>query len=67
MFKLIAILVAMMPIIMFLRTLFGRSQRMKQATADLKRQIDYLVWAVLFLVACGILYSVGHLIYLTWK
>ena len=64
MFKLIAILVAMMPVIMFLRTVFGRSQRLKQATSDFRRQIDYLVWATLFLVACGILYSVAHLI---WK
>lgn len=68
MYKLIAILVAVIPIILFLKTVFfGRSQVMKQASSDLRRQIDYLVWAILFLVACGILYSVVNLIYPVWK
>jgi len=68
MYKLIAILVAVIPIILFLKTVFfGRSQVMKQASSDLRRQIDYLVWAILFLVACGILYSVVNLIHPIWK
>ena len=68
MYKLIAILVAVIPVILFLRTVFfGRSQVMKQASSDLRRQIDYLVWAILFLVACGILYSVVNLIHPVWK
>jgi predicted permease len=68
MYKLIAILVAVIPIILFLRTvIFGRSQAMKQASSDLRRQIDYLAWAVLFLVACGIAYSVVNLILPIWR
>jgi membrane-anchored protein YejM (alkaline phosphatase superfamily) len=68
MYKLITILVAAIPIILFLKTaFFGRSQAMKQASADLRRQIDYLVWAILFIIACGILYSTVHLIYPMWK
>jgi ABC-type phosphate/phosphonate transport system permease subunit len=68
MYKLITILVAVIPIILFLKTVFfGRSQAMKQATSDLKRQIDYLVWAILFIVACGILYSTINLIHPIWK
>jgi ABC-type phosphate/phosphonate transport system permease subunit len=68
MYKLITILVAAIPIVLFLKTaFFGRSQAMKQASADLRRQIDYLVWAILFIVACGILYSTVHLIYPMWK
>jgi len=68
MYKLITILVAAIPIILFLKTVFfGRSQAMKQATSDLKRQIDYLVWAILFTIACGILYSTINLIHPIWK
>jgi len=68
MYKLITILVAAIPIILFLKTVFlGRSQAMKQATSDLKRQIDYLVWAILFIIACGILYSTINLIHPIWK
>jgi ABC-type phosphate/phosphonate transport system permease subunit len=68
MYKLIAILVAVIPIILFLRTVFfGRSQVMRQASADLRRHVDYLVWAILFLIACGIVYSVVNLIHPLWK
>lgn len=68
MYKLLAILVGMIPIILFLRTVFfGRSQVMKQASSDLRRQIDYLIWAILFFVTCGIVYSVVNLIHPIWK
>jgi hypothetical protein len=67
MFKLIAILVALIPIFMFLRTVFGRSPVIKQAAADFRRQIDYLIWAILFLVACGVLYSLVHLFFPVWR
>jgi membrane-anchored protein YejM (alkaline phosphatase superfamily) len=65
--KLIAILVAAIPIILFLRTVFGRSQVMKQAASDLRRQIDYLIWGILLFVACGVAYSVVNLIHPIWK
>ena len=68
MYKLITILVAVIPIILFLKSVFfGRSQVMKQATAELRRQIDFLVWAILFLIACGIVYSTINLIQPIWK
>jgi ABC-type phosphate/phosphonate transport system permease subunit len=68
MYKLITILVALIPIILFVKTVFfGRSQVLKQASAELRRQIDYLVWAILFVVACGILYSTITLIHSIWK
>ncbi len=63
MFKFIAILVAVIPVFLFLRTVFGRSAVMKQAASDLRRQIDYLVWAILLLVAIGVVYSVVNLIH----
>jgi len=68
MYKLITLLVALIPVILFLRTVFfRRSQAMEQASSELRRQIDYLVWAILFLIACGIVYSVVGLIHPIWK
>jgi hypothetical protein len=68
MYKLITILVAIIPIIVFLKSVFfGRSQVMKQASAELRRQIDFLVWAILFLIACGIVYSTINLIHPIWR
>jgi predicted permease len=61
--KLIAILVAVIPIILFLKNIFGRSQAMKRASSELRRQIDYMVWAILFFILCGIVYSVVNLIH----
>ena len=65
MFKLITILVAAIPIVLFLRSIFsGRSKAVKQAASDFRKQIDYLVSVILVAIACAILYSVGKLIYL---
>jgi hypothetical protein len=55
---------AAIPIILFLRAIFfGRSEAMKLASSDFKKQIDYLVWMILFAIGCGIVYSVGKLTY----
>ena len=68
MYKLITILAAAIPIILFLRTIFfGRSKAMKLAVSDFRKQIDYLVWVILFAICCGIVYSVGKLIYSLWN
>ena len=68
MYKLIAILIAAMPVILFLRTVFFKQSKvLKEASSAFRRQVDYLVWAILFLVACSLLYSVGTLIHSVWK
>jgi hypothetical protein len=68
MYKLIAILIAAMPIILFLRTVFFKQSKViKEASSAFRRQVDYLVWMILFLVACALLYSAGTLIYSFWK
>ncbi len=68
MYKLITILVAAIPIILFLRTIFfGRSKAMKLAVSDFRKRIDYLVWVILLAIGCGIVYSVGKLIYSLWN
>jgi hypothetical protein len=67
-YKLITILAAAIPIILFLRTIFsGQSKVMKRAASDFRKQIDYLVWMILVAIACGIVYSVGKLIYFLWS
>ena len=65
--KLIALLVAVIPIILFLKSFFGKSQAMKRASSELRRQIDYMVWAILFFILCGIVYSAFNLIHPIWK
>ena len=68
MYKLIAILVAAMPVILFLRTVFFRKSKvMKEASSAFRKQVDYLVWGILFLVSCVLVYSVGTLIHSIWK
>jgi hypothetical protein len=66
--KLIAILIAAMPIILFLRTVFFKQSKvMKEASSAFKKHVDYLVWMILSLVACALLYSIGMLIHSFWK
>ena len=67
MYKLIVILVALIPIVLFLRTIFGRSKVMKGAVSDLSRHIDYLVWAILFAIGCGLAYAIGKVTYSMWS
>jgi hypothetical protein len=64
MYKLITILAAAIPVILFLKTVFfGRSKVMREASSAFKRQVDYLVWGIVVLVTCALVYSVGSLIY----
>ena len=68
MYKLITILAAAIPVILFLKTVFfGRSKVMREASSAFRRQVDYLVWGIVFLVACALAYSVGTLIVPMWK
>ena len=69
MYKLITILVAAIPIILFLKKtiFFGKSKVMREASAAFRKQVDYLVWGILALVGCALVYSVGSLIHSLWK
>jgi hypothetical protein len=67
MLKLITILVALIPVILFVKNLFfSRSKRMQHASSEFRKQVDYLVWGILFLVGCAIAFSFGKLIYSMW-
>ena len=63
MYKLIGILVAAMPVILFLRAMFMGSKKRSQAVSNFKKQVDYTVWAILFFIGCGVAYGIGKLIY----
>src|SRR5215471_2819021 len=61
MYKLITIILAAMPVILFLRTIFIGQLKRSQAVSDFRKQIDYLVWIILILIVCGLVYSLGNL------
>jgi hypothetical protein len=67
MFKLISILIALIPVFLLLRSLVGRSATMKRAVADFKKQIDFLVWVILLMTAAAIIYSVVTLVLSIWR
>jgi hypothetical protein len=63
-YKLLGLIVAAVPIVLFLRAIFtGQLGKGSKAISDLRKQIDYLVWVILFLIGCGIVYSIGKLVY----
>ena len=63
MLKLIGIIMAAMPVILFLRAMFMGSKKRSQAISNFKKQVDYVVWAILFMIGCGVAFSIGKLIY----
>jgi hypothetical protein len=63
MYKLIGIILAGISAFLFMRALFiGHSKRRAQAFSDFRKQIDYLVWMMLFFIGCGLVYSIVTLI-----
>jgi hypothetical protein len=63
MYKLIGLILAAMPVILLLRSMFMGSKKRSQAVSDFKKQIDYAVWAILFFIGCGVVYGIAKLIY----
>ena len=64
MYKLIGIVVAALPIILFLRPfLKGRFRRTSQAAAAFSKQMDYLVWGILIFIGIGFAYSIAKLVF----
>ena len=63
MLKLIGIIIAAMPVILFLRAMFMGSKKRSQAISNFQKQVDYVVWAILFMIGCGLVFSIGKLIY----
>jgi hypothetical protein len=64
MYKLMGIMVAALPIILFLRAIFtAQSKKRSQAVSNFKKQVDYLLWVIVFLIGCEIAYFIGTLIF----
>jgi hypothetical protein len=63
MYKLITFAVAAIPVVLFLRTLFGGKFKKSQSLADLKKHIDYVVSAILVCIGCAVAYAVVKLIW----
>jgi hypothetical protein len=61
MYKLISIILALLPVVLFLRTIFTTRSK-KGAVSNFKKQVDYLIWVILFLVACEMVYFIGTLV-----
>jgi uncharacterized membrane protein YadS len=67
MYKFIGIILAIMPVVLFLRAIFmGRSKKRSQAVSEFKKQLDYAVWVILFFIGCAVVYSVGKLVFQFW-
>ena len=62
MYRLISVILAAIPVILFLRTIFMGQLKRSQAVSEFRKQIDYLVWIILILIGCGLVYSLGKLI-----
>ena len=63
MLRLIQIIAVAIPVVLFLKAVFpGQSKKLSQAFAEFKKQLDYLVWVMLFLIGCAVVYSVATLI-----
>jgi hypothetical protein len=63
MYKLIGLILAAIPVILFLRSIFtALPKKRSQAMSNFKKQLDYLVWGVLFLIGCEVVYLIATLI-----
>jgi hypothetical protein len=62
MYKLIGIVIAAMPVILFVRAMFMGSKKRSQAVSNFKKQVDYVVWVILFFIGCGVIYGIVKLI-----
>lgn len=62
MFKLIGIIVAAMPVVLFVRAMFMGSRRRAQAVSNFRRQVDYAVWVILLIIGLALAVSIGKLI-----
>jgi hypothetical protein len=64
MVKFIGIILAVMPVVLFLRAIFmGRSKKRSEAVSEFKKQLDFAVSVILFFIGCAVVYAVAKLIF----
>ena len=67
-FKIIAFVAAAVPLFLFVRSVFfrGRPTRLSAGLTELKRNVDFAIWAFLGLIGCVSVFAVGHMIWTWW-
>ena len=65
--KLIALISAAIPLILFLRAVLGkRPSRLGSAMREAKKQIDLAIWIFLGIIGCVVAFAAGKLIWAWW-
>lgn len=65
--KIIAFISAAIPLILFLRAMFGgRQTKLGQAFREFKKQIDLAIYLFLGIIGCVVLFGVGKLAWTWW-
>jgi len=64
MLKLIGIIILALPAVLFVNSLFSRrSRRYAEVMSNFRKQLDFAVWALLVMIACGGVFAIGRLIW----
>jgi hypothetical protein len=65
--KIIAFISAAIPLILFLRSVFGgRQTKLGQALREFKKQIDVAIYLFLGLIGCVVAFGLGKLVWTWW-
>jgi hypothetical protein len=65
--KLIALISAAIPLILFLRTIFGRRQSKFGATLrEFKKQVDTAIYIFIGIVGCVVVFALGKIVWTWW-
>jgi hypothetical protein len=65
--KIIAFICAAIPVILFLRTVFGgRQTKLGQAFREFKKQIDLAIYLFLGIIGCVVVFGLGKLAWTWW-
>jgi hypothetical protein len=66
-FKIIALIAAAIPLILFVRSmLFRRPTRLSEGLQQFKKQVDLAVWIFLVLIGCVVAYAAGRFVWIWW-
>lgn len=67
-FKVLAFLIAAIPVFLFLRTIFfRRPNRVSEATKEFKRQLDIGIYIFIGVVSTLVVIALGKLAYTWWS
>ena len=68
MLKILIVLAALVPVVLFLRALlFRRPTRIRESMREFKQQVDYAVSIFLVVVACIVVFAFGRLAWAWWN